>query len=99
MSESKRRIDVTMKVTDKLVKLSMILGGYGDNGAEKTARMYKEWMSETEGYILSQFGNEKAEEFKNINSTRLQLNSADGITQSSRLNIDYLQSLVEEYKG
>ncbi len=98
MSEGRKKLNLTMKVTDKLVNLSLIVSKYDEYGPDKTVKLYNEWMEDTKKFLQSDFDEDHVRQFNELNNDRLSLKTPDGITEATQIHTDYLFSLVENFK-
>lgn len=96
MKEGIRKLNITMKVTDSVVKLSGIVSGYTDDEAGETVRMFNNWADETCEFLKGNFDNEKAEGFSRLTKPTEESITTNEINAASRKHADYLQELILE---
>lgn len=96
MREGIRKLNLTMKVTDSVVKLSGIVSGYTDNEAAETVRMFNNWADETGEFLKGNFDTGKAEGFSRLAKPSETTITENEINAISRVHADYLQELIQE---
>lgn len=96
--EGRKKLELTMKITDSVVKLSVIASSYADYGAKETVRKFNRWVDETHNLLKMNFDVAKLEEFKNLEKPSIWKHSPDDINRFSGEHADYLQGLIEDIK-
>ena len=96
MREGIRKLNLTMKVTDSVVKLTGIVSGYTDDEAAETIRMFNNWADDTSEFLKGNFDIEKAEGFNRLAKLSEKNITTDEINAVSRKHADYLQELIQE---
>ncbi len=96
MNEGIRKLTLTMKVTDSVVKLSGIVSGYTDDEATETVRMFNSWANETREFLKGNFDSEKAEGFNHLAKPSEKTITAGEMNAVSRVHADYLQELIQD---
>ncbi len=99
MTEGSKRLELTMKMTDKIVRLSTVMSAYSDNGPGETVRLFHEWVDETKQLLNSDFDHQKAVTFENLEKPTMNRLTADDLNRASKTHAEYLQDLIIELKN
>ena len=98
MTEGRHKLNLTMKITDSVVKLSTVVGGYEDNGARETVIRFNRWAKETRNILSANFSPEKVDGFGNLEKPGVWKHSPEDLVRFSKEHADYLQELIEGIK-
>lgn len=94
--EGKHKLNLTMKITDSVIRLSTVVIGYSDNGAKETVKKFNKWAKDTQNILSRDFGPEKATRFGKLKKPSIWKHSPDDLDRFSREHANYLQELIEE---
>lgn len=95
MNEGAKKLELTLKVSDRLVKLSMIVSNYSENGINRTVKLYRDWVNDTERLLRTEFDPHSAEEFKNREQSKGLPITPQAIDEYSKEHADFLQALIK----
>lgn len=96
MDEVKRKLNLTMKITDSVVKLSIIVSGYEQNEAPATVRKFNQWVDETRELLMDNFDGSRVERFDSLTKPTIDNVTPEEMNETSRSHAEYLQDLIQE---
>ena len=96
MIEGRRKLNLTMKVTDSVVRLTGIISNYSKEESANTVKKFQGWAEETRIFLKNDFDDEKAENFSRLAKPSKKNISPEEISDLSRIHADYLLQLIKE---
>lgn len=96
MEIEKRKLNLTMKITDSVLKLSVIVSGYAEKKSGETVGKFNQWADETREFLSGHFDKDKVDGFDRLAKPSKAVTTADEMNEASRAHADYLQELIQE---
>jgi hypothetical protein len=96
MIEGRKKLDLTLKVADRLVRLSTVVSDYDQDGAEMTVRRFNRWVKHTRELLHGNIDGDKIAEFDHLPKPGDENDTPEGINNCSKEHADFLRDLVTE---
>ena len=96
MNESPRKLDLTLKVADRLVRLSTVVSDQDKDSAEIAVRSFNRWVKHTRELLNGNVDQNKVAEFDRLPKPGEDSDTPEEINNCSKEYADYLRDLVTE---
>jgi len=96
MSEGPRKLDLTLRVADRILNLSAVVSDYAQDGAEMTVRRFNRWVKHTRELLDGNIDRNKIAEFDGLPMPGEDNDTPEEINNCSKEYADYLRDLVTE---
>jgi hypothetical protein len=96
MSEGTRKLDLTLRVADRLITLSTVVSDCDKEGAESAARSFNRWAERTRKILAGNVDENRVTEFDKLPKPAEDSSSSEEISAYSRRHADFLREIVDE---
>jgi hypothetical protein len=96
MSEGPKKLNLTLKVTDRIVKLSSVVSDYTHTDAKATITRFDRWVKNTREILEGQIDRDTVSRFDRLPRPGEQNDSLEEIHYCSREHSDFLRDLVKQ---
>jgi hypothetical protein len=96
MSEGPRKLDLTLKVADRLVRLSTVVSDQDKESAEIAVRRFNRWVKHTRELLNGNVDENKIAEFDRLPKPVEDNRIPEEIDNCSKEHADFLRDLVSE---
>lgn len=96
MIEGPKKLDLTLKVADRLIRLSTVVSDYDKDSAEIAVRRFNRWVKYTRELLDGNIDGDKIAEFDHLPKPGEDNDTPEGINSCSKEHADFLRDLVTE---
>lgn len=96
MIEGRKKLDLTLKVADRLISLSTVVSDCDKDSAEIAVRRFNRWVIYTRELLDGNIDGDKIAEFDHLPKPGAENDTPEGINNCSKEHADFLRDLVTE---
>lgn len=99
MSEGPRKLHLSLKVADRIIQLSTVVGDFEKDGAELTARRFNRWIDHTRELLEQNIDKQTMEDFESLPRLDSDADTLEKIGECSKRHADFLREIVSEIEA
>lgn len=95
MGEGTRKLNLTLRIADRIITLSTVVSEYDKEGANMTARSFNRWVDHTRKLLDGNIDKSRIGEFDRLHKPA-EGGNPEEISACSREHADFLRNIVRE---
>ncbi len=96
MNEGPKKLDLTLRVADRLVRLSTVVSDHDKDSAEIAVRRFNRWVKHTRELLDGNIDGNKVAEFDQLPKPGEDKDTPEEVNSCSKEHADFLRDLVTE---